>query len=89
MALLTGVSLAVPEPDGRYVPGVRASLALARRPSNDGSSSALSSLVEEWSQCVKRVTASSRESAVSKLFDGTNSYWQSCGTQGKVPIEPT
>ncbi|KAK3907967.1 E3 ubiquitin-protein ligase HERC2 [Frankliniella fusca] len=70
-----------------YVPGVRTPLSRARQPSHEGSTSAsasaLSSLLEDWTQCVKRVTASSREGSVSRLFDGTSSYWQSCGTQGK------
>ncbi|XP_026277054.2 E3 ubiquitin-protein ligase HERC2 [Frankliniella occidentalis] len=69
--------------DATFVPGVRTPLARARQSSHEGSTSALSSLVEDWTQCVKRVSASSREGSVSKLFDGTCSYWQSCGTQGK------
>ncbi|KAJ1527956.1 hypothetical protein ONE63_007889 [Megalurothrips usitatus] len=79
------------EPDSRYIPGAGAaaprssasSFARARQSSHGDSSSAISSLVEEWTQCVKRVTASSRESSVARLFDGSNAYWQSCGTQGK------
>lgn len=63
------------EPETRYIPGTRQA-----RLSLQGDSS----LVEDWSQCVKRITASSREGSVMRLFDGSCSYWQSCGTQGKV-----
>ena len=41
------------------------------------------SLLEEWSQCVKSMGVSSRESWAYRLTDGTPSFWQSCGTQGK------
>ena len=41
------------------------------------------SLLEEWSQCVKSMGVSSRESWAYRLTDGTSSFWQSCGTQGK------
>ena len=40
-------------------------------------------IIEEWSQCVKSMGVSSRESWAYRLTDGTSSYWQSCGTQGK------
>ena len=40
-------------------------------------------ILEEWSQCVKSMGVSSRESWAYRLTDGTSSYWQSCGTQGK------
>ena len=40
-------------------------------------------LFEEWSQCVKSMGVSSRESWAYRLTDGTPSFWQSCGTQGK------
>lgn len=42
-----------------------------------------SGLIEEWAQCVKSMGVSSKESWAYKLTDGTSSYWQSCGTQGK------
>lgn len=40
-------------------------------------------IIDEWSQCVKSMGVSSRESWAYRLTDGTSSYWQSCGTQGK------
>ena len=40
-------------------------------------------IIEEWSHCVKSMGVSSRESWAYRLTDGTPSYWQSCGTQGK------
>ena len=40
-------------------------------------------LIEEWGQCVKSMGVSSRENWAYRLTDGTQSYWQSCGTQGK------
>ena len=40
-------------------------------------------IIEEWSTCVKSMGVSSRESWAYRLTDGTSSYWQSCGTQGK------
>ena len=44
---------------------------------------AIPGLVEEWGDCVKSMGVSSRESWAYRLTDGTSSYWQSCGTQGK------
>ena len=44
---------------------------------------AVPGLVEEWGDCVKSMGVSSRESWAYRLTDGTSSYWQSCGTQGK------
>ncbi len=40
-------------------------------------------LVEEWGKVVRSMGVSSRENWAYKLTDGTSSYWQSCGTQGK------
>ncbi|GAB6021505.1 E3 ubiquitin-protein ligase herc2 [Chamberlinius hualienensis] len=39
--------------------------------------------IDDWFQCVKVLTVSSRESWAHRLIDGTGSYWQSCGSQGK------
>ena len=47
------------------------------------SASSAVGLVEEWGECVKSMGVSSRESWAFRLTDGTSSYWQSCGTQGK------
>ncbi|XP_023218340.1 E3 ubiquitin-protein ligase HERC2-like isoform X1 [Centruroides sculpturatus] len=44
---------------------------------------ALAGYIEEWSQCVKNLTVSSRENWAYRLIDGTCYFWQSCGTQGK------
>ena len=40
--------------------------------------------VEDWHRCVKQLTVSSKESTAMKLIDGTDGYWQSSGSQGKV-----
>ena len=40
-------------------------------------------IIEDWGLCVKSMGVSSRESWAYRLTDGTQSYWQSCGTQGK------
>ena len=41
-------------------------------------------LIKDWSRCIKQITVSSREGLKLRLFDGTDSYWQSSGPQGKV-----
>ena len=41
-------------------------------------------LIEEWSKCIKTLSVSSRESFAHRLVDGSDSCWQSCGSQGKV-----
>ena len=41
-------------------------------------------LIEDWSKCIKTLNVSSRESCAHRLVDGSDSYWQSCGSQGKV-----
>ena len=43
-----------------------------------------SSTLENWHQCVKNLTVSSRENRAHVLVDGEHGYWQSSGTQGKV-----
>ena len=43
-------------------------------------------LITDWTRCIKHVTVSSREGLKLRLFDGTDSYWQSSGPQGKVCI---
>lgn len=42
--------------------------------------------VEDWYRCVRNLTVSSRENWVHRLIDGTGSYWQSCGHEGRVCI---
>ncbi|CAG7818352.1 unnamed protein product [Allacma fusca] len=47
-------------------------------------SSVVSGTFDDWTKCVNQVTTSSLESTAFRLFDGNpNTYWQSCGTQGK------
>lgn len=41
-------------------------------------------LIKDWTRCIKQVTVSSREGLKLRLFDGTDSCWQSSGPQGKV-----
>jgi len=40
--------------------------------------------IDDWHQCVKHVTVSSRENQAHHLIEGQEGYWQSAGTQGKV-----
>ncbi|KAK2709534.1 hypothetical protein QYM36_013262, partial [Artemia franciscana] len=40
-------------------------------------------LITDWTVCVKNLTVSSREAWANRLIDGTSSFWQSCGVQGK------
>lgn len=40
--------------------------------------------VEDWYRCVRNLSVSSRENWAHRLIDGTGSYWQSCGQEGKV-----
>ena len=40
--------------------------------------------VEDWHRCVRNLSVSSRENWAHRLIDGTGSYWQSCGQEGKV-----
>lgn len=42
--------------------------------------------IKDWTRCVKHITVSSREGLKLRLFDGTDSYWQSSGPQGKVCV---
>lgn len=41
-------------------------------------------IVKEWDRVVKNLVVSSRESQAERLIDGTESSWQSAGSQGKV-----
>ena len=41
-------------------------------------------MIKDWTRCIKQITVSSREGLKLRLFDGTDSYWQSSGPQGKV-----
>lgn len=43
-------------------------------------------IVKEWDRVVKSLMVSSRETHAGRLIDGTESYWQSAGSQGKVRI---
>jgi hypothetical protein len=45
-----------------------------------------SSFLEDWHQCVKTLTVSSKENQAHHLVDGETGYWQSSGTQGKVCV---
>ncbi|XP_023713900.1 E3 ubiquitin-protein ligase HERC2 [Cryptotermes secundus] len=40
-------------------------------------------LIEDWSKCIKTLSVSSREAWAHRLVDGSDKYWQSCGSQGK------
>lgn len=41
--------------------------------------------IEDWSQCIKSFSVSSRESTAHHLIDPfSDMYWQSAGSQGKV-----
>ncbi|XP_012287916.1 E3 ubiquitin-protein ligase HERC2 [Orussus abietinus] len=42
-----------------------------------------SSLIEDWSRCIRSLDVSSREHWALRLVDGSGEYWQSCGCQGK------
>ncbi|XP_050578084.1 E3 ubiquitin-protein ligase HERC2 [Bombus affinis] len=42
-----------------------------------------SSLIDDWSKCIRTLSVSSRESWATRLVDGSGLYWQSCGSQGK------
>ncbi|XP_042876756.1 E3 ubiquitin-protein ligase HERC2-like isoform X6 [Penaeus japonicus] len=39
--------------------------------------------IEDWYRCVRNLSVSSRENWAHRLIDGTGSYWQSCGQEGK------
>ena len=41
-------------------------------------------LIDDWYKCVRSLKVSSRENWAHRLIDGTGSYWQSCGQEGKV-----
>jgi hypothetical protein len=43
-------------------------------------------LIEDWSKCIKTLSVSSRETWAHRLVDGSDNYWQSCGSQGKVIV---
>ncbi|XP_049844846.1 E3 ubiquitin-protein ligase HERC2 [Schistocerca gregaria] len=40
-------------------------------------------LVQDWAHCIKTLKVSSREACARHLVDGSDNYWQSCGSQGK------
>ena len=42
-----------------------------------------SSLIEDWSKCIRTLSVSSRENWATRLVDGSVKYWQSNGYQGK------
>ena len=39
--------------------------------------------IDDWYKCVRALTVSSRESHALRLVDGTDSFWQSSGSQGR------
>ena len=39
--------------------------------------------IDDWSRCVKQLSVSSRESHALRLVDGSDSFWQSSGSQGR------
>jgi hypothetical protein len=43
-----------------------------------------SGLIDDWSKCIKTLSVSSREAWAHRLVDGSDKYWQSYGSQGKV-----
>lgn len=40
-------------------------------------------LIDDWSKCIRTLSVSSRESWATRLVDGSEKYWQSCGALGK------
>lgn len=42
-----------------------------------------SSLIEDWSKCIRTLSVSSRDNWAPRLVDGSGKYWQSCGSRGK------
>ncbi|KAK0097381.1 hypothetical protein PV326_002182 [Microctonus aethiopoides] len=42
-----------------------------------------SSVIEDWSKCIRTLSVSSRDSWAMRLVDGSGKYWQSCGSRGK------
>ncbi|XP_078045783.1 E3 ubiquitin-protein ligase HERC2 [Augochlora pura] len=42
-----------------------------------------SSLIDDWSKCIRTLTVSSRENWAARLVDESGWYWQSCGVQGQ------
>lgn len=46
--------------------------------------SSLCSVIKDWHHCVKHLSVSSKESMAHRLIDGSEGYWQSSGSQGKV-----
>ena len=42
------------------------------------------SVIKDWHHCVKHLSVSSKESMAHRLVDGSEGYWQSSGSQGKV-----
>jgi hypothetical protein len=45
-----------------------------------------SGLIDDWSKCIKTLSVSSREAWAHRLVDGSDKYWQSYGSQGKVNL---
>lgn len=43
-------------------------------------------ILKEWTRIVRKLSVSSRENHATRLLDGTDSYWQSSGSQGKVCV---
>ncbi|KAK4294466.1 hypothetical protein Pmani_032901 [Petrolisthes manimaculis] len=49
----------------------------------EGTVGGVDGTVEDWYRCVRNLSVSSRENWAHRLIDGTGSYWQSCGQEGK------
>ncbi|XP_015113813.1 E3 ubiquitin-protein ligase HERC2 [Diachasma alloeum] len=42
-----------------------------------------SSLIDDWSKCIRTLSVSSRDNWATRLVDGSGKFWQSCGQRGK------
>ncbi|CAD6227584.1 GSCOCG00001264001-RA-CDS [Cotesia congregata] len=42
-----------------------------------------SSLIEDWSKCIRTLCVSSKDNWATRLVDGSGKYWQSSGARGK------
>ena len=56
----------------------------ARKKAPPGQTGKVELLIKEWRRIVKTLSVSTRDGQAARLFDGTDSYWQSSGPQGKV-----
>lgn len=72
------------EEPGTLIPVNAGKPGKARKKAAPGPTSTVEHLVKEWKRIVKNLNVSTREGQAERLFDGTDSYWQSSGPQGKV-----